>query len=163
MRCAMSTSNLPVHDNKATCTLSHMSTIGDRVREAMEFAGLSQSELARRIGKKQQAIQQILSGTTQRSRYLPEIARETGCRLEWLLTGVGPKRLFGPEAEIRQNPPAAYEAPTPISAEIERLLGDTTPRSQTALRRIAAAAAAGRLTDDDVEVLAQLAKRLEKR
>ena len=163
MRCEKSTSTLQVHDNKAACTLSRMSTIGERVREAMEAADLSQSELARRIGKKQQAIHQILSGTTRRSRYLPEIARETGCRLEWLLTGVGPKRLFGPEAEIRQNPPAAYEAPTPISAEIERLLAVTTPRSQIVVRRIAAAAAEGRLTEDDLRLLEQIARRFERR
>ena len=162
MNCETSTSTLQVHDNKATCTLSRMSTIGERVREAMEVAGLSQSELARRIGKKQQAIQQILSGTTQRSRYLPEIARETRCSLDWLLTGVGPKRLYGPEAEIAEGQSAPDYHSDSVSVEIQRLLAVSTPRSQSALTRIAEAAAQGRLTDEDLELLERVAKRFER-
>lgn len=76
-----------------------MKTMGERVADAREANGWSQSELARRIGVKQQAIQQIESGETKRSRYLADIARETGFNLEWIVNGIGPERpdSFTPE------------------------------------------------------------------
>lgn len=57
----------------------------DRIREEMDRQGLSQSELARIIGTTQGTVQQILSGSTKRSRFLPEIARALGVSVPYLL------------------------------------------------------------------------------
>jgi len=46
---------------------------------------MNQSDLARAIGSTQGAVQQILNGSTQRSRLLPEIARALGVSVPYLL------------------------------------------------------------------------------
>lgn len=50
--------------------------IGRIVRAAREAKGLSQAKLGSLIGVKQQSLDAIERGDTQRSKYLPEIARE---------------------------------------------------------------------------------------
>lgn len=55
-----------------------MSTLADRLRRAREDKGLSQSELARRVGIKAQAIQAIEAGKVQKPRHINEIARALG-------------------------------------------------------------------------------------
>lgn len=58
----------------------------NRLRGLMEaHDDMSQAELARRLGATQGSIQQILAGTTKRSRLLPDIAREFGVSVEYLL------------------------------------------------------------------------------
>lgn len=52
--------------------------IGAIVREAREAKGLSQQDLARAIGIKQQSLDAVEKGRTQRSKFLPEIAAELG-------------------------------------------------------------------------------------
>lgn len=54
------------------------------------------------------------------------------------------------------NPPAAP------SSEIDLLLASATPRSRQQLLRIAQAAADGRLSEADIKMLSDIAKRLEK-
>jgi phage repressor protein C with HTH and peptisase S24 domain len=61
-----------------------MASIGDRVRLAMAKADVDQAELAEGVGCTQSAISQILVGTTQRSRFLPDIAQYLGVSLKWL-------------------------------------------------------------------------------
>ena len=59
-----------------------------RLAEARRRAGLSQSELARRIGLKPQSVQQWeQSGTTPRSHRIDKIASALGVSREWLLVG----------------------------------------------------------------------------
>ena len=70
-----------------------MSTVADRVKRARLAAGLeSQSELARRIGRRAQTVQAIESGYTKVSRYLPDIARVCDVSLTWLMHGQGDMR-----------------------------------------------------------------------
>jgi len=57
----------------------------DRIRELMEHKGLSQADLAREAGISQPAIQQILNGTTMRTRRLPEIARALDVTVSFLM------------------------------------------------------------------------------
>lgn len=54
--------------------------IGRIVRSARENKGLSQAELGRGIGVKQQSIDAIERGETRRSKFLPEIVRELGIK-----------------------------------------------------------------------------------
>jgi transcriptional regulator with XRE-family HTH domain len=50
----------------------------------MAQAGVNQSELARRVGCTPAAINQILNGKTNVSRFAPDIARELAVPLDWL-------------------------------------------------------------------------------
>ncbi|WP_445493149.1 helix-turn-helix domain-containing protein [Rhodopseudomonas sp. RCAM05734] len=50
--------------------------LGQIVRAAREAKGLSQAQLGRLIGVKQQSLDAIERGETQRSKFLPEIAKE---------------------------------------------------------------------------------------
>jgi len=64
-------------------------TVGDRVRERRRVLGLSQPQLAKKVGGiTYQAIQQLEAGGG--SRHLVGIARALGVTAEWLQDGVGP-------------------------------------------------------------------------
>jgi len=78
-------------------------TIGDRVKERRTALGLSQPQLAKRVGGiSYQAIQQLERGGT--SRHLVSIARALGVTAEWLQDGHGPA-----PAKIVSNRAAAPE------------------------------------------------------
>lgn len=62
-------------------------TIAARVYAKRIELGLTQTELAEKVGTTQQAIVQLENGRTQRPRYLPELAQVLGCDIEWLLNG----------------------------------------------------------------------------
>jgi transcriptional regulator with XRE-family HTH domain len=64
-------------------------TLGSRLKLAREDQGLSQSELARRVGLSPQAIQYIESDKTVRTRYLNQIAGVLGVHPTWLESGRG--------------------------------------------------------------------------
>lgn len=66
-----------------------MKTLAQRLKYSRERANLSQSELARRVGIKPQAIQFIESGKVYKPRNILEIAQEVGVDAVWLSTGEG--------------------------------------------------------------------------
>jgi len=67
-----------------------LDTIGKRVRFAREESGLSQDELAKKIGMKQPSLSELENGAKgKRTRYLPAIAEATGFNVHWLDTGMG--------------------------------------------------------------------------
>jgi len=59
--------------------------IGDRVRIARKAKKLTQSELARRIGQKQQNIQQLESGKVEQPRYLHVLSEALDVSIDWLM------------------------------------------------------------------------------
>jgi phage repressor protein C with HTH and peptisase S24 domain len=63
--------------------------LSERIKTARKHAGLTQKELAERVGIAQTAISQLESGKTLRSTYLVQIA--TACRVNsgWLASGDG--------------------------------------------------------------------------
>lgn len=61
-----------------------MSTIGPRVADLMKEHGLSQTELARRVGVTQGAISLLIKGGSSGSRYLHRIARELNTTAAYL-------------------------------------------------------------------------------
>jgi phage repressor protein C with HTH and peptisase S24 domain len=67
-----------------------MQKLSERLSLAMERAGVSQSELARRVGMKQPSISAIVSGDTTHTKFGAEIAVALGVRFEWLVLGTGP-------------------------------------------------------------------------
>ncbi len=77
-----------------------MKTLSSRLNHAMKLTGITQSELARRIGIKQQSISQICSGKSVRSRYTMQVAEALGVNPHWLGTGDGVIGLNGEKTEI---------------------------------------------------------------
>lgn len=75
------------------CRLRRMDTLAKRLRYARERAALSQSELARRVSVRPQAIQFIEAGRVRRPRSLVEIAHTLNVNPEWLLFGRGAVEL----------------------------------------------------------------------
>jgi SOS-response transcriptional repressor LexA len=61
--------------------------IGDRVKTKRDSLGLTQTQLAERVGTSQQAIEQLEGGKTKRPRYLPELSSVLGVSTKWLLEG----------------------------------------------------------------------------
>jgi len=84
-------------------------TLADRVKERRRALGLSQPQLARKVGGiTYQAIQQLEAGGG--SRHLVAIARALGVTAEWLQDGVGPA-------------PARAVAARPAGSEKVKVLG----------------------------------------
>ena len=74
---------------KTTAQSPNSKSLGDRVRERRRALGLSQPQLAKKVGGiTYQAIQQLEGGGG--SRHLVPIARALGVTAEWLQDGVGP-------------------------------------------------------------------------
>lgn len=88
-----------------------MDTLAKRLRYARERAGLSQSELARRVKIRPQAIQFIEGGHVRRPRSTVEIARVLGVNAEWLLLGEG-----AVEVAVRESA-APYQGEPALSEE----------------------------------------------
>ena len=59
----------------------------DRVDQALQALGISQSELARRIGVSSQRFSQIRGGHGTGAKLVPKIAEALGVRVEWLTMG----------------------------------------------------------------------------
>lgn len=70
----------------------------------MDELSLSQAELARRVGVKQQTIGQLLTGRSGGSRYLHLIARELGVTPAWL-TG----ETDDPESALPDSPVLTFD------------------------------------------------------
>lgn len=70
-----------------------MTTIGERIQEAMDAAALDQPALARRIGVSKQAVSAMISGSTKdpTAENVFRIAEATGYEARWIVTGKGPR------------------------------------------------------------------------
>ncbi|HDR1413178.1 helix-turn-helix transcriptional regulator [Pasteurella multocida] len=66
-----------------------MNKLSARLLSLMEEKGISQAELARRIGIKQPSVYKILSGETRNPTKILEIATALGVDAHWLKTGDG--------------------------------------------------------------------------
>ncbi|HGH2429917.1 TPA: XRE family transcriptional regulator [Salmonella enterica subsp. enterica serovar Senftenberg] len=82
-----------------------MKTFADRLNAAMSASGLSQAQLAEKVGISQPAIQKMSSGKTNGTRKMVELANALKVRPEWLSSGVGDMRYpEGPEpSNIRES------------------------------------------------------------
>ncbi|CAM3448721.1 helix-turn-helix domain-containing protein [Klebsiella variicola] len=69
-----------------------METLSSRLKQKRAELKLSQTQLAEMVGMKQQSIQQIEAGETQRPRLLFELAEALKCDPTWLLYGTKRKR-----------------------------------------------------------------------
>jgi len=71
-----------------------METLADRLRSERTAAGLSQAQLAKIAGIRQQAISGIEQGITKGTRHLVPIAAALGLNPDWLQTGQGRKEAI---------------------------------------------------------------------
>lgn len=74
--------------NQASGTITPVNTIGQRIKWAREQIGMSQVELARRVGVSKGTIGNLEAGTRQNPRDIVRIAKELQQTPEWLSTGV---------------------------------------------------------------------------
>jgi transcriptional regulator with XRE-family HTH domain len=61
-------------------------TLGENIRIALKRKGISQSELARRIGVDSQSLQRLLDGRVTKSKHVKAIADALEVPIEWLTT-----------------------------------------------------------------------------
>lgn len=143
------------------CDISSRYTRPMNRREALKrliderFEG-KQAEFARAINRSPSLVWQCLSG----HRNIGEkLAREIESKLRlkqgWLDSDSTDFNLSGqPYTPGSDNPPAK------VPPEFSALLSKATPRSYKQLMQIAEAAADGRLTDADINLLTQIANRI---
>jgi transcriptional regulator with XRE-family HTH domain len=72
-----------------------MKTLADRLRYSLERKGINESELARRVGRRQQTINFIASGVTENPRNLADIAEALDVDAGWLRYGTGQPDIAG--------------------------------------------------------------------
>jgi len=89
-------------------------SLGTRIRQTREAAGMSQQKLAEAVGMRQPSIQEIETGKVRGTKHLVAIARALGVDPDWLQTG----RAHGT--------PAARHAPA--GASIIEIEGETYAR-----------------------------------
>lgn len=68
-----------------------MSLLSERLKSERDRAGLTQPELAQRVGIRQSFIGALETGAQKNSGFLPEIAHALGVDAYWLKTGKGNK------------------------------------------------------------------------
>lgn len=85
-----------------------MPTLSARIRRARSLCGLSQCELAARLGVGRGTVTrwEHPSGNAPSTRHLIEIARCTGTRVEWLALGTGTSRGEDMPAATTPDPDA---------------------------------------------------------
>lgn len=88
-----------------------MPTLSARIRRARSLCGLSQNELAARMGVGRGTVTrwEHPSGNAPSTRHLIEIARCTGTQVEWLALGMGAPRSEGMPTATTPDPDAYAE------------------------------------------------------
>lgn len=110
-----------------------MDTLAKRLRYARERLGFSQSELARRVKLRPQAIQFIEAGRVRRPRSLVEISKALAVNPAWLLLGEGTV-----EVGVREAAPA-YQGEVTLSEEavaVARLWMELPRNQRLALKEV---------------------------
>ncbi len=65
-------------------------SLADRIQERLSNLGMSQRELAERVGLSQVSVHKLTSGKTESSRRIVEIAKALSCSPDWLQSGIKP-------------------------------------------------------------------------
>ena len=138
-----------------------MSTIADRLNEALAQSGMTASELARAIRVKPQAVSQWLSGATKspNATNLLKAAVVLGVNPQWLTEGKG-QRLV----EARIVEPLALSAPNVAEPPIPGLdWSDLSPQARALIEVVVKRTSSGELTDEDIALLLSAVNRLGSR
>lgn len=106
-----------------------MSDLSIRLKKARIAAGISQAELARRIGAGQSTIASIENGRNNGSGRLVDIAKELQVRPEWLALGDGPMGEDTPTGER----PSSWPFPSISEAQVRALAPDHLSKLEGAM------------------------------
>jgi transcriptional regulator with XRE-family HTH domain len=93
---------------------------GERVARRREKLGMSQPELAREVGMKQQGIDHIEHGAVSRPRLLRELAAKLNTTEQWLLWNEGPENAVASAFNVISVP----LIPSESAADVEPHLDD---------------------------------------
>lgn len=139
----------------AGCNLIGMKT-GDRIAKARAAKGMSQSELARALGVKPQAVQAWESGrTAPRSSRLQQVAQLLNVSIGHL--------LCEPDDGVSKDTKRQAQQSSFALETLKNLQGVATPRTLAVLDRIERAAKDGRLHESDLVLLEEIAQYLERK
>jgi transcriptional regulator with XRE-family HTH domain len=89
-----------------------MPDAGARIRQKIKEMGITQAELARRVGIAPQNLQDILDGKVKRTKHVPAIASALGVDVTWLTSG---KQASKPSLELE----ALRQAVTQLGKDAE--------------------------------------------
>ena len=70
----------------------NLADIGERIKKAIRDAGLTQKEIAKKVGLSEVSISSYTQGRIPKADVLGQIAELCGVSIEWLLTGEGEQR-----------------------------------------------------------------------
>jgi phage repressor protein C with HTH and peptisase S24 domain len=104
--------------------LLNMTTLQERLKEAMGEAGISQAELARRVRVTRSAIAHWLSGATVELKgdNLVATAAALGVTPTWLARGIGPK--VGASAQLEEGKITVWDKPEDLADSGDRVWVD---------------------------------------
>lgn len=160
-------------------------TLAQRVVERMtDLGGISEEEVVRRmIAQKNVAISQpafhkIKTGKTLNPKHILALAKALDCNIEWLVRGEGAKQTITGSFSITEinedkavftqhkastvEPSTLNETASNLEV-IKDLIKLASPTTEKNLQEIRRAVIDGKLTDDDIAALAEIARRMKKR
>ncbi len=138
----------------------------ERIAHAIAASGKKKGEIAAECGVANSAVTQWINGSSKslKPENLYALAKATGFRPEWLAIGEGePHQPATSPAPAGQGQAEPDRGAAEVVHHAGMLAMAATPRSREILRRIAMAADEGRLTEDDLNLLDQIAARFESR
>jgi SOS-response transcriptional repressor LexA len=74
--------------------IEELDTLSKRLTYALKKTAITQTELARRVNVKKQAIQYLCSSNTNKSKFAYDIAHSLNIDVDWLITGKGELSLI---------------------------------------------------------------------
>jgi transcriptional regulator with XRE-family HTH domain len=92
---------------------------GERVARRREKLGMSQPELAREVGMKQQGIDHIEHGVVSRPRLLRELAVKLNTTEQWLLWNEGPETVVSSTFNVISVPLIAWESAADVEPHLD--------------------------------------------
>jgi transcriptional regulator with XRE-family HTH domain len=109
-----------------------MKSVRERIRAAMQRAGVTQEQLAGACGVTGPAVNQWLTGKTKKidPGYLVDVAACTNASLNWLMTGKGDlaRRSRDPLSSVEENLLNDFRKLTPkVRVEVSRLVKAIAP------------------------------------
>lgn len=161
----LSVLNRYVKDNEQLLLDNVQMTLHDRLLEVLNDCGLKQAELARRLHVSRATVSQWKNGiTSPEGDNLFNLAEVTGYNFKWLRDGTGSKYDYlikNDSEEYRVELKTGGKSVLPKKMpNIANMLNVATPRTYKALIKLEEAYAAGMLTQDDLELLDAIARRL---
>jgi transcriptional regulator with XRE-family HTH domain len=174
--------------HKRTYRFGAMTSLAERIKKARGHAKLTQRALAQRVGVEQPVISQLETGKNLQSAFLSKIAHVCGVNAIWLSDEIGPMtgaytseekmQVFDyMEADFLARDYSSVKSGKDLLGShddtggdfdsvafkaLQKLKGVVTPRSLAVIKKIEAAAIAGRLKETDLVLLEGIAARFEE-